>query len=122
MEEFKGTKGKWHVGEDSDVYDENGFDIVEMSHPMRIKENWEETGVRHWGEKKGVSYVDTTDEEVEANARLIAAAPELLEVVLHMKGEMEKPLEEVEDGAGKILYDKMQSVIAKALGKEDSHV
>lgn len=76
--EFKGIKGEWHVGQDSNVYDENGFDILEMSSPYRIKENWEDTGVSHWGERKGISYIDTTDEEVLANAHLIAAAPELL--------------------------------------------
>lgn len=82
MKRFKGTKGKWRANELS-VYDEKGFEVAEMPYPYRIKENWDKIA-NHWGEKKGVTCVDVSDEETIANAQLIATAPELLEALIAM--------------------------------------
>lgn len=75
-------KEKWHVGDsDQSVYDEQGFEIAEVASYMRIHENWSELGVKHWSEKEGVSCVSVTDEKVLETAKLIAAAPEMLQAL-----------------------------------------
>lgn len=85
MKRFKGTKGKWHSGEDMVIYDENGFEVTGVAYPVRIKEDWDKIAP-HWGGKKnkGITYVDVSDEETIANRDLIATAPELLRVLIGM--------------------------------------
>lgn len=60
MKEFKGTKGKWHYQEDSDAY----------THIVRPDEKSGQIIAQLNQDTSGVT---------EANARLIACAPELLE-------------------------------------------
>ena len=81
--EFKGTKGKWEI-DNLSVIDDKGFEVAEISNPMRINPNWGELGLSHWSGNEGVGYVNISDEEAEANAKLIAAAPELLEALIEV--------------------------------------
>ncbi|EMH9206351.1 TPA: hypothetical protein ACTYTR_003827 [Klebsiella michiganensis] len=87
MQEFKGTPGPWHVSNEGCmlIRDDAGLSIV----------------------AKYVGY--TNDEEELANARLISAAPELLEaLLLIMGGDFYMPKESA---------DVARLAIAKALGK-----
>lgn len=120
MENFKGTKGTWHVDDCGDVYDHNGFEIANMPCSFRIKEDWEKLGFQHWSDAKGESYVDAISEETFANAQLIAAAPELL---MAMQDTMEI-LGKLTDANMKkyyskvtIQYNKNLDIIKKALGE-----
>lgn len=58
--------------------------------------------------------VDQDGKEGEANARLIASAPELLEMVLEMKAELE--LIAMEEGAEPYNNPQLNEVLAKATG------
>ncbi len=51
--------------------------------------------------------------EAEANAQLIAAAPDMLEALLYFRGDMESWSDAHQD-----VKDKVESAINKALGKE----
>ncbi|MBF0651313.1 hypothetical protein IR083_21070 [Dysgonomonas sp. GY75] len=94
MEDFKGTKKEWYIGE----HRQNGIQIgCSQSHYVACAYR---------------GGVDRTDDEVIANAQLIAAAPmllfELQELVRICK-------------ANSISVDSAKYAINKALGKEDSH-
>lgn len=114
MEEFKGTKGEWYVGDDEEsIFDENGFDIAVVSTQMRIKENWEELGCKHWGEKAGVSYVNVSSKEYKANAKLVAKAPELLEALEIAINYIPTANEDFDNCArliNELLYNKNESI------------
>jgi hypothetical protein len=66
--------------------------------------------------KSGYPHV-TTQEECDANARLIAAAPELLEIALGLNEAMKSPHGEFQNRCA-ILADKARAAIAKATGEE----
>lgn len=72
------TPGEWRVSEDFDtIVDSKGFGIVGLE-STAILENWGDHAA-HWGNKPGLTYRDLSDAEVEANARLIAQTPWLLD-------------------------------------------
>lgn len=105
MNEFKGTPGPWSVTGDPDSF--SGV-CVEA----------EKEGIIHWviadrigGHILGEEYDDYS--EVEANARLIAAAPELLEALIRlseaardMHGYLEGAVSQAEDAIAKALGEK----------------
>lgn len=96
------TPGPWEVGEDSDVYSHNGANCVAMicGAAERPKQ----------GENK-------------ANARLIAAAPELLEACKAMVARCKEPMIERafkainQGGMFSAFPDILEAAIAKAEGK-----
>lgn len=98
MTEFKGTKGKWSIGEQ----DQYGIQIwCNQSHYV--------ARAYHGGS-------DRTDDETNANAQLIATAPELLSELQHAV----KALEAVSSfGATRPIIESAKRIISKALGKED---
>lgn len=61
---FKGTKGKWYRSGTVVVSDKNSFEIADV---------WAANGLPHH------EWTEDHKQEAEANARLIAAAPGLLE-------------------------------------------
>ena len=92
MSEFKGTQGNWRVVEDSKYM----FDI--MSDDITIATIWEEKAFRH-------SKIPI-HEEVEANVKLIAVAPDLLEAAMNIENDDER--------IPKALWDQLQAAIKKA--------
>lgn len=97
MKVFKGTDGNWNVGE------------------------LDETKV--WGDKTCVAwstneaqnrnfYIDKAFEEMKANAKLIAAAPELLKTLL-----MISKIENVAFGLKSFNVEKLKKEINKAISK-----
>lgn len=73
------TPGPWEVREYVDAYtvvDSRGFQIEDT--PMSILDDYTEKGYRHWADAPGVTYIERPLPERGANARLIAAAPELV--------------------------------------------
>ena len=96
MSEFKGTKGPWFVDEDGDVGCEVRSDLV-----------------------AGVAGCEPSAEDL-ANAKLIAAAPELLEACLRMRNQLYAAGYEAEKGSmnpTKCLLAQVEEAIEKALGQ-----
>lgn len=81
----KHTPGPWTAiaayEDEFDVVDPRGFRIVEaVSTPILIE--WEKAlQIDHWADSDD-SHIELSTEEQNANARLIAAAPELLEALI----------------------------------------
>ncbi len=82
--------------------------------PWKIKDDFAKTAINT--EKKHIAMVNywkcqdescISDEEHEANARLIAAAPELLEVLMEVR-------DHAQDDAP-AMWERVDAVIAKAL-------
>lgn len=96
MVEFKGTPGPWRVSEK----------VGDFIH------------IRHDNNEPGAMSLNLThvtarsswSQEAEANARLIAAAPELLEALQECLGW-------VNNGMARDVHNKAQAAIAKALGE-----
>ena len=94
MKEFRGTEGEWVVS--------GGTSIVSMPSQCKITNS-----VSGW------SY-----DEAKANARLIAAAPDLLEALLSlMDGVANLPPLAAIDGVLKTEWEQGLKAINKALGK-----
>lgn len=93
MEElkFKGTPGPWHVAETGDVVDSSNEDIAQV-----------------WPPVEGDEY---------ANARLIAAAPELLVALENFRMIIEWNTDLLDSDTFRVAYDYANSVIRKALEK-----
>lgn len=120
MEDFKGTPGPWKTDdryEDStEIVDSKGFSHV-TAEPCAILLGWDEH-FQHWSDSKE-AHRDISREEQRANAKLIAAAPELLE-------SLQKLRDYAEDVCGVCPDDCHEehplmmatAAIAKALGKE----
>jgi len=70
MSEFKGTKGKWEISEQFDErYDQPVFELKTQKYDTVCTIwSWQDLG-------------DVINEECRANAKLIACAPEMLEML-----------------------------------------
>ena len=60
------------------IMDARGFAIADMNSLAILPGYAEKLGIKHWGERPGVAYLELTDAETDANAVLMAAAPALL--------------------------------------------
>lgn len=101
----KHTPGPWRVdaGFYGDVRAEAGDVAVSVYRDM----NTVEIGGQ-------LTLAPVSREEAQANARLIAAAPELLELALELKAELE--LIAMEEGAEPYNNPRLNEVLAKATG------
>lgn len=73
------TPGPWKTN-GTTVLDSNGFGIADAEETL-VLSGWADTGAEHWSRRPGQTYREIEWEEAEANARLIAAAPDLLRVI-----------------------------------------
>jgi hypothetical protein len=94
MKEFKGTKGEW-------TYEHYG------------REDWD----RHIVIEPINTHLYDVDEESESNARLIAAAPNLLEACINIADEYEKFYDKSGDFLSRSNLDCLKAAINKALNK-----
>lgn len=76
MGTFKGTKGEWRVVPQSIP---NAYDIVSFEKGMPFGESWVASTV----------HVDKDSETIQANAKLLSLAPELLQALKHILPNME---------------------------------
>ena len=95
--EFKGTKGEWKVIE-STVY---------CLHQTSWRKGEPVMSNRFWASVQSCPTLKESKEEVEANAKLIAAAPELLEALQFI----------IDNGEKKLLSLRTQELINKAINK-----
>ena len=70
MKEFKGTQGEWKI-----VSLHSKHETIVATSTHRIAE------AKHYHEKISATLLEPTEEEGKANAKLIAAAPKLLEAL-----------------------------------------
>lgn len=117
MKEFKGTPGPWqavkHYSDSTEVMDANGFSHV-SAEGCAILLGWAEKGFEHWGDSdEAHRYLG--QQEQEANANLIAAAPDLLEALQKMfrAGQKQNWNERYESE-----MNAARAAISKALGEE----
>lgn len=103
MEKLKHTKGEWVVKSSKET---NNLYSMIYSEDVRIAE------VKSYGNDN--CFNDATYTEKEANAKLIAAAPDLLEALIEAKERYcTNPYESLTIEA-KIIYDKINNAINKA--------
>jgi len=104
--EFKGTKGEWKVTKSN-------------THESKVAtDKYRIAGVKHYYKQINHVLLEPSKEEGQANAQLIAAAPELLEALIIAKKALDAELKK-----GGILgitngeYNAIEQAINKALNK-----
>ena len=102
MNRFKGTPAPWIISDSGKSIMESEQFIFADVRRHAILCRWHEKGFEHWDDE-GASK-DIGIETKQANAHLIAAAPELLEVLIEIRKLV-------------AYHDKADLVIAKALGE-----
>ena len=115
MKEFKGTPGPWQWTED--MRDEGNALLGANGAYVFYGDNICE-GLSNddgWAARIGGTH---SDEESEANARLIAAAPELLEALQSVIAEKAPVYHDcLDNGEAECIWCVARTVIAKALGE-----
>lgn len=118
------TPGPWHYSKGGRAHAESGALLASAWHPEQMPDANDE---RQLGE----SWLDARDRlaperdrieaEMEANARLISAAPELLDCLENLfatvMGECRQLLDE-DSGGNSALYMQIKAAIAKATGAQ----
>lgn len=111
---FKGTPAPWIISDSGhSIMDSEQFIFADVRrHAILCR--WHEKGFEHWDDE-GASK-DIGIETKQANAHLIAAAPELLEALI----ELTESAKEAIDGLGDLscAIDTAKAAIAKALGQQ----
>lgn len=105
MREFKGTKGEWKA-ERNNAFWEVKTEVQQDSGRLAVN-------VFHFNK-----YSNTDDEKAEANAKLIAAAPELLKALQELLSEDRVKTAARDSGENSTLNDKIrqaEKLINKAL-------
>lgn len=111
----KYTPGPWEVHNQTDVFTANG---AMNAAGVRCDDN---DGWLVADCAVSITMVDGEEETLEtkeqiANARLIAAAPELLDAIEHLIPLMPSDA----DGYDRAIWENAKAIIAKATGKEDA--
>jgi hypothetical protein len=112
------TPGPWaavkHYSDSVSVVDSQGFEHVEVVNTAILLGYAEKLGIDHWGYSPDASR-EISDEEQAANARLIAAAPDLLSALQRTLRALDlalawKPVRDASETIG-----EAQAAIAKAV-------
>lgn len=75
------TPGPWVISRSGDVFGADGYEVAEAYLNLCLSLKWTNAKrKKHWGSTPG-SNIDRSEEEMAANARLIAAAPEMFEAI-----------------------------------------
>lgn len=117
MREFKGTKGNWIAdlrGGCCAVYPEDRKDDTNGCHSYDPRNIFYSGGGAKYNKEKGCW---DQSEEIQANAKLIAAAPELLKACSLARTFLGNELNCDKDIFG--VMEDLQSAINKALGDEE---
>lgn len=109
------TPGPWiasdYYSDATTIIDGSGFSVADAPRCI-IREGWPDMGFQHWADSTEAHRWISEDEQ-RANARLIAAAPELLEVL--------QSIMTTDDEVMRILSDEQReaakTALAKALGQ-----
>lgn len=136
----KYTKGPWEIAEDCnenlfgdaisiDILDDRDFPIATVD-ATPIIHDWPRKfpNMEHWadGANDGRTQIERPYEQVIANARLIAAAPDLLEAVkVCLKAEQERRKKLLPGAPATTYCDNriamLEAAIAKATGADHDH-
>lgn len=73
------TPGPWKIGKRDTVVGKDNFEICDPDQGPHLHEKFN-ANKGHWGSTPG-AYIDRPEEEIQANTRLIAAAPEMFEAI-----------------------------------------
>lgn len=111
----KHTPGPWHAVshycDSITVVDSGGFSHVSASHTAVLLDYSAKLGICHWADSPDASR-ELSEEEQAANARLIAAAPDLLDALQVAELALrERGLRACGE------YKQIEAAIAKATGK-----
>lgn len=122
MYDFKHTPGPWVTSEHYEdcmiILDPRGYEIVTAESTPILSDYVKRLGIQHWSDDER-GCLNLSQEEQAANARLIAAAPELLDVLLqalphvreqakvdgHAFGTLQRMCEIIKKTQGKLLND-----------------
>lgn len=113
MSEAKHTPGPWKVNREkfsdtASVYGADGYRVAELGVVLCPKDG---------GSIHDDDTVDRDCEEFEANARLIAAAPELLDAALAAEKELTGLACYLETCAHDVIFDNLHSIVASLKAK-----
>lgn len=116
------TPGPWKSGSarTGRVFGADGYEICDPTQGPHLHVDYD-SDVGHWATTPG-AYVDRTDEEIEANAHLIAAAPDLLaalRAIAESSGRYDDPEHDADPiEHALVMRDIALGAIAKAEGRE----
>lgn len=110
MSEFKGTPGPWiasdYYCDSTTIIDGSGFSVADAPRCI-ILQGWSDKGFQHWGDSSE-AHRWISEQEQRSNAKLIAAAPDLLEALQEVLRVADRATDE---------FDMARAAIAKALGQ-----
>jgi hypothetical protein len=80
---MENTPGPWKVGKlyegnECSILDAKGFAICSIDSTAILEDYYEKLNINNWSELPGKSYIERTEEELLAIAKLFVAAPDLL--------------------------------------------
>jgi hypothetical protein len=109
------TPGPWIIGESDHFESQNGYGSIEIYSEFPF--NW-------LASVKGLHVGNKTKEEVEANAKLITAAPELLEALDELvdivEGLLEEHRETISAHIDSFTLQTAKQAISKATGEKET--
>lgn len=111
--ETKHTPGPW-VQHGTQVTDADGYEIADAQETCILLGYSEKLGIDHWANDDRASR-DRSEQEAEANARLIAAAPQMLEALQDVISNDDLSRNDWDRETMRVLR-AVQAAIAKATG------